>query len=595
MTEKTTAEARLQEVLAEEPYGERALRTILRREGYADEDVEAAVAGVNWGDQAARAAEEIASLSAVPDLHEAVLRAQGFTEEEASDAVSTLTAGRQDDPTERLWKALSELDADTAISAQLRQLFEKPESKPDQELIAAAQAGDMRARALILARSGLAAGVSRSQLQDTLETVGLPRPVVRETIRDLNPNWKQQAVLFAENLAVQGDNRTEIQQTMREAGFTPVQVAYALSVGHIHDAEAAVAMAREFVLVDGRSIDALQDMLEERGFGVEEVNQAADALLEEKIDWTAAGSAALRRMLDDPEMLVGGEENFREFAVEQGYTEAQIDGAVADVDWVKRAQQDHRKMIDEGAIESGFGGLKAWSRQIEMIGYDAETAKKAAEAYLGDLTERQALLLSARGIAEFAHSPKHLRELMENDGLDEETVQWIMDRVFIDPVRGAGMVWSEASAKMLVEGEVASPLDLRRMLEEEGFDEETIAAVPDWTEAPWTDIAGMYAVSLWAQDLNESDIRDEMLEEQFDPADVENALQQVRKLSTDEAWRTMRVTMLMMERELLVNKIDLLEESDGDTWDDEELDEAWEQLEALEEELIGLGAELPTF
>lgn len=157
------------------------------------------------------------------------------------------------------------------------------------------------------------------------------------------------------------------------------------------------------------------------------------------------------------------------------------------------------------------------------------------------------------------------------------------------------MVWSEASAKMLVEGEVASPLDLRRMLEEEGFDEETIAAVPDWTEAPWTDIAGMYAVSLWAQDLNESDIRDEMLEEQFDPADVENALQQVRKLSTDEAWRTMRVTMLMMERELLVNKIDLLEESDGDTWDDEELDEAWEQLEALEEELIGLGAELPTF
>ncbi|MBD5558967.1 MAG: hypothetical protein HDQ87_01200 [Clostridia bacterium] len=587
MTQTKSAEERLTEVLNEEALGERALRTILDREGYAQDEIEAAVSDVDWDRQAQLAFDDEASrVPTDPDYLEIMLRARGFTAEQAEDEVNAhIEEGMA---RETLWAHLSEMDEDLRLES-LAAVFPEAEL-PDLEDLNQAIEGNQVLRARLLIGLTTSMGYSRPHVQQVLSLEQVPANVAREQLRIANPNWKVQARLAAENLALQTLDRDEIQERLRTVGFTPVQVAYALSTAHIDDAEAAAAFAWDYVKHVGNSPEDLRDELKEMGYGPEAVKAALEAVAD--ADWVKAGAEAMKALLMDSDHMAGGPEAFRERHLKAGFTDEQVDAAFAEVDWPQRALDD-LSLLQMASIEAeGVPILWSWravAQHMKELGYSDEVVAEAEARYRKN-AEEGLNVTKVRAVAEFVESPAHLRQILLAGAYTPEEAEELMSRVFVDETEKARQLVSSELLELTLQGIVASPKDVQSMLEEGGFSEDLVENTEEVLGMPWTQLASLYAMSMRADELGEEEIRAEMIEEGFEPEAVNEAVEWAMAADEESASAMMRATSLIASVEIERQALEELEPDDPE--DSEEIMEHLTRMRELAGELEALGVDL---
>lgn len=556
-TQGKSAAVRLAEMLEEEALGERALKTILKREGYDAKEISEAVSRIDWDAQAERAGEQDESAVSVPMLLFTSLKARGFTPEQAS-RVAYGTDNPEDQDTfsveSALWDEVAAMGADHIAAVQ--QVFGDTADSLDEAEVEAALNGDLRARCRVMAASLLDTGISRAAMQQSLTEAGFSAQLVREQIRDLKPNWKTQACVFAEQAALELQDPEEIQEALREAGFTPVQVAYAMNRAHIRDDKAAVAAAHHYIDVYGRSGADLRSYLRDCNFTPEQVKLAAQSVNADARDWIETGAAVLRGILADPEEIIHGEPAFRKEMRSDGYTKDQLDAAVEGIDWAERALMDYTESIHTGGLDAQFVAKTKVKRQLQELGYPARVAKEAVERFYSDYNEREAALLAARLTAEALGSPQSLRAQLTANEFKQEDIDWIMDRVFIDPLAGARTTWEIELGRLVLAGIFPSPQDMRSVLADAGFEADVIEEIVAEASDYWHDTAGMYAMNLRAEEISENEIRAEMAEEKFPLDAVEEAIVGTRGVSPEEAAGMIRAAGLIIQLENLQHRME---------------------------------------
>lgn len=548
-TVEKSAQERLDEVLAEEALGKRALEMILSREGYPAAEIETVLARTDWDEQLERAIDAESDLIPLPSILYHVLCGRGFENVEADLALKERRekqekSGEEFTPQAFIWQDMQSLTGD--VQASVQQVFGFNKITEDPAQVQAALDGDPAARCRIMASSLLDKGISRQRLQEVLEEVGLPARMVREQIRDLKPNWKVQAVKVAEQAVVFSEDRESIQADLRSAGFTPVQVAYAMNTAHLHDAQAATAFARWYIENTARSEADLRSELKDRGYTPEEIESVLQTVGAEDVDWQEAGAQVLRTILAETEEYIGGPDRFREEMLDGGFTAEQLEAAEADADWLEAALRDFTWQVRNGLFDPRIITRKRFEEQVAGLGYPPEIAAQAGDVFFSDKDEMQTALRGARASAETAGPPPALRAMIEDGGFRGEQVDWIMDRIFIDPADAASVFWDETMNRLMQEGIVPSPRDMLTTLVEDGFDEQAVRDAESLLEVEWDNIAQMYAMSLRAQDVDEKEIRAEMLDENFDRQDVDSALAATRGVNAEEAQQLMEVYSLML-------------------------------------------------
>lgn len=596
-TKEMSAKERLKEVLDEEALGERALRTILRREGYSEDEVEAAVLGVDWAEQAQRALQQEVNATNAPMLGFVLLKARGFTRAEAGMAVYGTTEPEQEtqlalsDLASGIWTYIG-LQAEDTKEQTVLGIFGENEITQNKQEVQAALSGDLAARCRIMASSLLASGVSRQYLQEILTEAGFPPQLVRTQLRALNPNWKKQCCMAAEKTAMVVSDTNEIQQILREQGFTPVQVAYALNTAHLRDDVAAKNFAELYIEETGISAQELHEQMEEHGFTPEQIALAEESVDAEGRDWVETGAEALRRQLTGTGELIRGPETFAADRAEQGYSSAQIELAVQDFDWVQRAVRDYIRATEQALVNAQLRSKRRAAKDIESLGYSEEMAKKAAEAYFGDRDELQLAVQDARMSAELLGSPEGLRQELEEGLFTPDQIRYIMDRVFVDLKESAAVVWERQLNQLIVDGCIPSPEDMRSILEDEGFEHEVIEETVAGVGNSWPQLAHLYVVSLRADEVPENEIRAEMAQEKFRLNDIESAIAGTRALSAEEAETLMYATAMVMRLRQIQQNLELAQQAPDSPEVQDLMMSSIAEMQEIVEELNNLGIDL---
>lgn len=462
MSSKEKAAERVQEILEKKHLGPNGVTTVLLREGFSQTDIDEATKDIDWVDQGVkfiqfRRAQAKPGAVMLPVSILGEMWANGFSSATADAAMEKTDL--QDD-----LHAILQLPANPFANRKQAQDFFRVAGYPAAEVDAVMeQAGiDEEALCTEMTQTLLQQGVSRRMLQDHLIKRGFPKQTVRQVIRDLKPDWKQQAVIAAEEQQLMTAYDEEARIRLMDQGFTPDEAAAATSITAFGTPLAVSRLITVYMQREAVSPEQLENVMLVMGYSPM-VYQAVFDEMTEKADWTEAGAQAIVQKIK-ADVVTGGPKKLHEVLLGWGYTKQQINRAfeLLDVDWPVRARQEFtlRNAQDVLCMDSPASLRK----KILEAGYDKETAQQAAKELFDDPDDENRC---AYGEITAVRSPlgySKLREELEKAKYSPEAVDFALSNIFYDWNDMAAVRARQKAAEMLEEMGYVTPAWLRAYL-----------------------------------------------------------------------------------------------------------------------------------
>lgn len=512
---------RLAEMLADEPLSRRAARDLMEREEFSGEELEQALADVDWMMQAKAAHQEEEQRQGeamVPAAVRSSLLARGFTRGEAE----AVLAG--DDGSAFLLPFLGRVAQGGMLPSQAmyRQLGKI--GFTEKQISDAVERAGIDPKAIL--RSTIADvlhyGISRRHLQRLLELNGASRQEARAAIREAKPDWEKQAALAAESAAVEAASPDAVAQALRESQFTDAEIRAGLEAAMPGSLEAACRSAQAYIDYEGVSLDFLQQTLEEIGYLPELVESAILELEADQLDWTEAGARAISRRLQESDNPAGGREQVAHALRHFGYDDQQIERGLerAGIDWVKRAVREFRERNEEGPImmDSPRSAIHA----LEKMQYTPGEAREAARVLFNNQDEAQAALTEVRSCI-WACGRSALEEGLLQAEYAPDIVADTLEHVYFDWNERAEDALEEIYTDIEERFGAPSPVWVRQILQQRGFEPDQIEHAFAHFQGDWRDAAKKYA-ELARENGGDVDVRSILKEAQFLPEVIDAVL-----------------------------------------------------------------------
>lgn len=483
ITDKNQLKEQTDKILKSRPASRQDVRKRLLHSGADKKVLEEVLETIDWKKQARICAQQEASDKwATPDLIAAALAAHGFTRPERIQALQSI------DLIPRGIKAARRANASDDIGpGRIREELEKDGYAPTQiETIIERLGIDWDERLKDFIQKMLDDGRCRAEITENINGFGHDMNKARGILRALRTDWKQQAQLRVERMAVRCYTPRMIQEEMLEVGFTASQIDYAFRRFRLFGTQALANRVIPAYLEEiGASKEMVCGLMTQAGFTDEQIRVACDHNHIDQVNWLKTSVEPIRRLVEEADDL--SRAVTKQALSAQGYSDKQISHAfqVIRPEWEKHALTRALDCLD---------GLSAWTehemhRNLRRKMFRNADIDYALKHIYGGKSQRvqayrQACAMGARFLSKNA-----IRWELSDGGFSEEIVAQTMSRLFFD--------WEEHACRFTAafvkglegEGYMPYPSTILDVLSDEGFTERQARAGLASVEFPWEQAA----------------------------------------------------------------------------------------------------------